>query len=31
MQFHNSNIFGSYIIHILYTEGAKIMYRTANL
>ena len=22
--FHNSNLFGSYIIHILYTECAKI-------
>ena len=22
--FHNSNVFGSYIIHILYTECAKI-------
>ena len=24
MQFHNSNVFGSCIIHILYTECAKI-------
>jgi len=29
--FHNSNVFGSCIIYILYTECAKIKYRTANL
>ena len=29
--FHNSNVFGSYIIHILYTGCAKMQFHNSNV